>query len=171
MQPLKINGGTCMHILREMTHKRSGSDHLVHASRLKIRLSALLPIANILIIDDTVLDAEVLSSTLRLIVGHDVRLRHVRYQRDIRAALNEEPPTVIFLDDRLGHGTSAEVSLNQIRSTGCKVPVIVLSGMLTRARQIELMKLGVADIVHKDDINGARISEAILKALEKPAHI
>ena len=40
--------------------------------------------------------------------------------------------------------------------------------MLTRARYIELMKLGVADVVHKDDVNTARLSEAVLKVLENP---
>ena len=45
----------------------------------------------------------------------------------------------------------------------------MLSGLLTRARQITLMKLGVTDIVHKDEINTARLCEVVLKALDTPA--
>ena len=152
-----------------MIGNRTGRDHLEQRSRLKKRLAELPPIANILIIDDTVFDADVLSSTLRLVFDQDMRMRHIRFSRDIRKAVMDEVPGLIFLDDRLGHGTSAEVSLNVIRTAGCQTPPIVMSGMLTRARRIELLKLGVADVVHKDDINVARLSEAALKVLGGPA--
>ena len=152
----------------EMIAKRAGSDHLEHRSRLKMRLAVLPPITNILIVDDTVFDADVLASTLRLVFDPDMRIRHVRHLRDIRKAVMDEVPSLIFLDDRLGHGTSAEVSLNVIRTAKCLTRPIVLSGMLTRARRIELLRLGVADVVHKDDINVARLSEAVLKVLEGP---
>ena len=133
-----------------------------------MRLSELPPVTNILIVDDTVSDADILSSTLRLLFGHEISIRHVRVLRDIRKALLDQKPDVLFLDDRLGHGTSAEVSLNMIRLSGHTHRVIVMSGLLTRARQIELLKLGVADVVHKDDIDAVRLSEAILKVLEAP---
>ena len=152
-----------------MITNRSGRDHLEYRSRLKMRLAKAAPVSNILIIDDTVFDADVLSSTLRLVFGQALRIRHVRHLRDIRKAILDEMPDLLFLDDRLGHGTSAEVSLNQIRTAGCSCRAIVLSGLLTRARHVELMRLGVADVVHKDDINAARLSEAILKVLEGPA--
>jgi DNA-binding NtrC family response regulator len=147
---------------------RSGRDHLEHRSRLKVRLSELAPISNLLIIDDTSFDADVLASILRLVFDPGVRIRHVRFAREIRKALADEMPQLIFLDDRLGHGTSAEVSLNVIRTAGYGAAVIVMSGLLTRARRIELMKLGVGDVVHKDDINVARVAEAVLKVLDTP---
>ena len=152
-----------------MTGNRSGRDHLEHRSALKLRLAQWSPITNILVIDDTVFDADVLSSTLRLVFDQGMRIRHVRYLRDIRKALLDEAPGLVFLDDRLGHGASAEVSLNVIRTAGCHVAPIILSGMLTRSRHIELLKLGVADVVHKDDINVARISEAALKVFAASA--
>ena len=98
-----------------------------------------------------------------------MRIRHVRHLRDIRKAVLDKMPDLLFLDDRLGHGTSAEVSLNQIRTAGCTCRAIVLSGLRTRARHIELMRLGGADVVHKDDIDGVRISEATLRVLDEPA--
>ena len=153
----------------EMITNRSGRDHLELRSRLKIRLAEATTVHSILIIDDTVFDADVLSSTLRLVFGQAIRIRHIRHLRDIRKAILDEMPQLLFLDDRLGHGTSAEVSLNQIRVAECTCRAIVVSGLLTRARHTELMKLGVADVVHKDDINAARLSEAILKVLDEPA--
>ncbi len=159
---------TLAQITADFTSARAGRDHLEHRSRLKMRLSEMAPISNILIIDDTSFDAEVLGSVLRLVFDPDVRIRHVKFARDIRKALLEETPQLLFLDDRLGHGTSAEVSLNVIRTAGCQTRVIVMSGLLTRARQIELMRLGVADVIHKDDVNVARVTEAILKVLDTP---
>jgi len=134
-----------------------------------MRLAELPAISNILIIDDTEFDAKVLASTLRLVFDQDMRIRHIRFVRDIRKAIADEPPDLLFLDDRLGHGTSAEVSLNALRQAGCQCRPIVMSGLLTRARQIELLKMGFADVVHKDDINVARLLEAVLKVLEAPA--
>ena len=131
-----------------------------------MRLAELPPITNILIIDDIVFDAEVLASTLRLLFGHGIVIRHIRVLREIRKALADQLPDVVFLDDRLGHATPAEVSLGMIQSSACRDRVIVLSGLLTRVRQIELKRLGVADIVHKDDIDAARLAEAILKVLD-----
>ena len=114
-------------------------------------------------------DADVLASTLRLLFGHQIRIRHVRYGRDIRKAIIDQMPDLLFLDDRLGHGFSAEVNLGMIRASGYHRLPIVMSGLLTRKRTIELLRLAVADVVHKDDIEAARLSEAILKVLKTPA--
>ncbi len=157
---------TLAQIAADFSSASCGRDHLEHRSRLKMRLSEMAPITGILIVDDTTFDAEVLGSVLRLVFDPDVRVRHIKFARDIRKAVIDEMPQLLFLDDRLGHGTSAEVSLNVIRTAGCKLPVIVMSGLLTRARQIELRRLGVADVIHKDDMNVARVTEAILKVLE-----
>ena len=160
---------TLAQITAELSSVSSGRDHLVHRSRLKVRIGAVAPISNVLIVDDTTFDAEVLGSILRLVFDPAIRVRHVKFARDIRKAILDEMPQLLFLDDRLGHGTSAEVSLNVIRTAGYHTRVIVMSGLLTRVRQIELMRLGVADLIHKDDMNVARVTEAVLKVLDTPA--
>jgi DNA-binding NtrC family response regulator len=159
---------TLAQIAADFSSASSGRDHLEHRSRLKMRLSERAPITNILIVDDTSFDADVLGSVLRLVFDPEVGIRHVKFARDIRKAVLDEMPQLLFLDDRLGHGTSAEVSLNVIRTAGCQLPIIVMSGLLTRARQIELRRLGVADVIHKDDMNVARVTEAVLKMLDTP---
>jgi DNA-binding NtrC family response regulator len=159
---------TLAQIAANLSSASSGRDHLEYRSRLKLRLSAMAPITSILIVDDTTFDAEVLGSVLRLVFDPDVKVRHIKFARDIRKALMDDMPQLLFLDDRLGHGTSAEVSLNVIRTAGCQLPIIIMSGLLTRARQIELRRLGVADVIHKDDMNVARVAEAILKVVDAP---
>ena len=137
-------------------------------SRLKLRLLGLAPVVSILIVEDVARDADVLSSSLRLLFGPDLAIVHVRMIRAISKAIAEARPDIIFLDDRLSDGGSAETSLELVRAAGYRRPVVVLSGLLTRSRLIELSRLGVADVVHKDDANAVRLAEAVLKVLESP---
>lgn len=145
---------------------RTGRNHLEERSRLRMRVKALKPVRSILIIDDAAFDGDVLASSLRLVFGQGVEIVQVRNVQTIRKVVVEVKPDLLFLDDRLSHSVSAETSLDAIRRAGYTRPIIITSGLLTRARQIELGKLGVADIVHKDDCNTARLSEAVLKALD-----
>lgn len=148
------------------TIDRTGRDHLEERSRLRLRISALKPVQSVLIIDDVAFDSEVLASSLRIVFGHGAKITQVRNLQSIRKVIGEAKPDLIFLDDRLGHAVSAETSLEAIRQSGYARPIIIMSGLLTRARQIELGRLGAADIVHKDDCNTTRLSESVLKALE-----
>lgn len=147
----------------------SGREHLTRRSKVTRRLKAMLPIASVLIIDDNDVEGEALMATLRLILGHDTPLHFARRLPDARRLLQSEVPAVVFLDDRLGHSVSAEVSLSMLRASGYTGKPILLSGMLTRARLIELKRLEVSDIIHKDDLDALRIMEALLVALgDKP---
>jgi DNA-binding NtrC family response regulator len=145
---------------------RSGRDHLEHRSAVKRRLAGMQPITRIAVIDDEVFDADVLASVLRLVFDPGIVVRHIRYARDIRKAIIDDRPQLVFLDDRMEAGTRAEKSIELIRRAGCTVRPIIISGMLTRARHIELMRLGVGDVIHKDDIDVARVTVAILKVLD-----
>ena len=122
-----------------------------------------------MIIDDDARDADVLASSLRLLFGHQVTITQVRALRAIAKAIADTKPDVVFLDDRLAHGTSAEQSLQMLQAAGHRLPVVLISGLLTRGRLIELSRLGVADIIHKDDSNAVRLAEAVVKVLEWPA--
>ncbi len=154
------------HQILRLGGDQTGRHHLANRSRLQMRISKLVNLASVLIVDDSVRDADVLASSLRLVVGHDVQISHVQNLRGISRALAEKTPDVVFLDDRLGHVTAAEASLGLIRACGYARPVVIISGLLTRTRHIELVRLGVADVVHKDDRNTARLAEAILKVFD-----
>ena len=148
---------------------RTGRDHLEQRSRLKLLLDQLPPIASILIVDDKVFDADVMATSLRQVFAYDVRITHALTLRAIKKWRADETPDLIFLDDRLADNVSAETSLKLIAASGYKIPIIIMSGLLTRVRHIELAKLGVADVIHKDDRNSVRLAEAILKVLSPPA--
>ncbi len=143
----------------------SGRDHLEQRSRLKLQLQDLAPVASVLIIDDATFDGDVLASALRQVLGPAVVISQVRTMRGIAKAVADVRPDVIFLDDRLDERGTAEVSLKIIRAAGHCRPVIIISGLLTRARLIQLGKLGAGDVVHKDDRNAVRLTEAILKVM------
>ena len=148
---------------------RTGRDHLEQRSRLKLLLERLPTIASILIIDDKVFDADVLATSLRQVFAYEVRITHVLTLHAIKKLPADAKPDLIFLDDRLADSVSAETSLKLIAASGYKIPIVVMSGLLTRARHIELVKLGVADVIHKDERNAVRLAEAIIKVLSPPA--
>lgn len=150
---------------RKAANETPGKAHLQRRSKLARRLQPLLPLKNVLVIDDSDLEATALLAMLRLVIGHETAFHHARTLIDARRVIEMATPDVIFLDDRLGHSVSAEVSVARIKAFGFQGRPILLSGILTRTRTIELMKLEVADIIHKDDLDAVRIMEALLLAL------
>ena len=145
---------------------RSGLDFLRQRSRLALRLKDAPPISNVLIIDDNQAEADRVSVMVRLVLGDAVRVRIAKRIGDAKMLMKERVPDIVFLDDRLGHAVTAEMSLAQLNALGLKRPAIVMSGMLTRIRLVELRKLGFADVIHKDDLDASRIMEAILRAVD-----
>lgn len=148
-----------------------GKAHLQRRSTLARRLQPMLPLKSVLVVDDSDLEATALLAMLRLVVGHETTYHHAKTLIDARRVIETDPPDVLFLDDRLGHAVSAEVSVARIKAFGYERCPIVLSGMLTRTRTIELRKLEVADIIHKDDLDAVRIMEAMLLALEPHTNV
>lgn len=152
--------------LRLAAKETTGKAHLQRRSKLARQLQTLPPIGSVLVIDDSDIEATALLAMLRLIIGHDTKYHHAKTLIEARRVIETEPPDVIFLDDRLGHSVSAEVSVARIRAFGYTRRPILLSGMLTRTRTIELRRLEVADVIHKDDLDAVRIMEALLLALD-----
>ena len=53
----------------------------------------------------------------------------------------------------------------QLRKAGYAGPVVVVSGFLSSDRRRSLFELGAVDAIHKDEIEGLRIAEAMVRAL------
>lgn len=148
--------------------RRSGLDFLKERSRLALRLRDAREVKSVLIIDDNQTELQRISVMVRLVLGDGVQVKTVRRLADAKAEIQKSMPDVVFLDDRLGHSVAAETSLAQLKVFGLKCVPVVMSGLLTRVRLVELRRLGVADVIHKDDIDASRIMEAMLKVVESP---
>ncbi len=133
---------------------------------MALRLRQAPPITSVLVIEDNAGEAQRIAVMVRIVLGDAVAVHIARKLVDAKKHISAGMPDIIFLDDRLGHAVTAETSLAQLKTYGVTRLPIVMSGLLTRVRQVELRKLGVADILHKDDIDAARVMQAILNVFE-----
>lgn len=139
----------------------AGSDFDAEKSALLRKLGKLPTIRHVLIVDDDEQDARHISAVLHLLLGRDVEIASFRTIAAALQRLREQSPDLIVLDDHLPPLDRAESSMRSFRRFGCEAPVIVVSGILTRMRRIELAQLQVLYIMDKDDVNTFTFAEAL----------
>lgn len=140
-----------------------GTDHMRARSQLAKLVRDLPPLADFLIVDDETADAKWLVSALKLVCGHDIRVRQAKSLGTALDALKAAMPQLVFLDDRISPVDNATNTLPFIRRAGYAGPIVIVSGAMTRQRATELIKLGAAAILHKDDIESARVAELLIE--------
>lgn len=145
-----------------------GTDHMRARSELAKQVRALPRLDDFLIIDDEIADAKWLVSSLKLVCGHDIEIRHVRSLGTALDALKAALPQLLFLDDRISPVDTATNTIPFIRRAGYSGPIVVISGSMTRPRAAELIRQGAAAIVHKDDIESARVAEILIALFGQP---
>ena len=106
-----------------------------------------------------------LMTTIRIITGAQDDLVTVPSLRKAVEALQAAAFGLIFIDDRLSGIEKFETSMPQLRKAGYAGPVVVVSGFLSSDRRRSLFELGAVDAIHKDEIEGLRIAEAMVRAL------
>jgi DNA-binding response OmpR family regulator len=144
----------------------SGQKYLEMRSRFAKKLAEGTPFQRIQIIDDTALDGNVLAGLLRKALGYEVAILVARGFGPVRGQWADGLPDLLFLDDRLGPSGSANIHLPQVRRMGFAGPIVVMSGLMTRERRAEVVRLGAFDGVHKDDLVGAAVLELLLRVIE-----
>jgi CheY-like chemotaxis protein len=119
------------------------------------------------VVDDTTLDGDVVAGILRKVLGPEVTITTARSIGTAQDAWRDGQPDLIFLDDRLGPSSSANIHLPQLRRVGFNGPIVVMSGMMTRERRGEMIRLGAEEAVHKDDLVSARVIELLLLLIDR----
>lgn len=139
----------------------SGGDFLAKRSGV-MRASANIPdLKDVLIVEDEHLDADRMFATLRVMFGYDV---NVRRAATLGAAVDQvikKLPEIVFLDDILKPSDDASHSIPFLRRAGYNGPIVVISGQVTRTRRIFLLGAGATDVIHKDDVDSVRLTEAL----------
>jgi DNA-binding NarL/FixJ family response regulator len=142
----------------------SGSEFLAKKSDL-IRVRQKLPaLADVLIVDDNTFDADSLRATLHMMFGYDISLRRAKTLGSALDLVIEKKPDIVFLDDILPPSDNATHTIPFLRRCGYEGPIVVVSGEATRQRRQVLLAAGAADVVHKDDLDSVRITEALAAA-------
>lgn len=142
----------------EFLHRKSG----INKSRIDT-----VKVSDLLIIEDSDLDARALSALARSVFGHDIAVRHATAVLRAKNMLLERAPDLILLDDIIPPSDRAEGSIQHLRLAGYKGPIIVISGEMTRLRSMSIMKAGAAGVVHKDDLNASSLTEAVNGCAER----
>jgi DNA-binding NarL/FixJ family response regulator len=141
---------------------KSGGDFLAKKSDV-MRLKQLLPsLKDILVVDDETFDADRLKATLRVMFGYDLEVRRAATVASAVDAVMKQQPELIFLDDCLKPSDTATTTIPYLRRADFTGPIVVVSGQVTRNRRRELMSLGAAEVIHKDDVDSTRLAEALL---------
>ena len=142
----------------DLSDSDAGGSHsavrvLMTRSKLAQAMKEVPKFKNILIIEDNQRDSDRLASTLRTIFGYDA---NVRQCRTLGTALDEvmnDQPEIVFLDDRLGPIDKAEKSVPFLRTARYGAMIFVISSFIDRRRRADIMKLGVDDVIDKDDLD------------------
>lgn len=146
-----------------MTTNSAGGDFLTRKNEMA-RLGKSLPrLTNILIVEDDISDSDRLRATLRVILGYEPQ---VRVASTLGSALDHvlaKQPEFVFLDDLLKPSDTASQSIPFLRRAGYEGPIVVISGQVTRNRRAELMTLGASEVIHKDDVDSVRLTEALAR--------
>ena len=121
-------------------------------------------IADILVIDDNILDARAVSALLRSAFGRDAEVRHSTTLLRAKTMLLERKPDLIVLDDILPPKDRAENSIAALRQSGYAGTIVVISCEMTWQRRLTLLRLGATSVVHKDDLNATSLAEAVVPA-------
>lgn len=139
----------------------SGGDFLTHKSAVMRTRAGLPALRDVLIVEDENLDADRLFATLRVMFGYTLDVRRANTLATALDAVLARMPELIFLDDILKPSDEATQSIPFIRRAGYTGPIVVVSGQATRSRRAILIEAGANEVVHKDDVDSVRLTEAL----------
>ena len=146
----------------------SGGDHLAKKSDLLKKRHHLPDLKDIAIVEDEAMDADRLNATLRVMFGYDFEVRRAATLGSAIDLVMTRAPELLFLDDVLKPADDASHSIPFLRRAGYQGPIIVISGRATRKRRSELLATGADEVIHKDDVDSVRLSEALERVFNAP---
>lgn len=149
-----------------MTVNSTGGDFLARRNDAA-NLSKKLPLlSHVLIVEDDDCDADRLRATLRVILGYDFNVRRAPTLGTALDCVIAHQPELVFLDDLLKPTDTATHTIPFLRRAKYEGPIVVISGQVTRKRRAELMSLGATDVIHKDDVDSVRLTEALARVFK-----
>lgn len=148
----------------------AGGDYLAHRHAVSLGLKALPPLRTILVVEDETPDARRLIATLNILFSYEATIHQAQTLGKAVDAVMQHRFDLVFLDDYLKPTDRAVQTIPFLRRAGYSGHIIVLSGLLDKGRRLELRAAGAGETIHKDDINSARIGEAIATVFAAEVH-
>ncbi len=145
------------------TSTGSGGNFLAKKSDTTKALKGQLPFSKVLIVEDEKRDLDRLIATLNLMFSYKLEIKTASTLSTALDAAISQKPDLIFLDDVLKPSDNADDTIPYLRHAGYEGPIVVISSRATRKRKAELTKAGATDVIHKDDVDSVRVSEALMR--------
>ena len=147
----------------------SGGDFLKKKSGVVRGKTSLPVLKDVIVVDDEAIDGDRMLATLRVIFSYDVNVRRAATANAAIDLVMEKRPDVVFLDDILKPSDDASQTIPLLRRAGFDGPIVVISGQVTRNRRTVLMAAGATEIIHKDDVDSVRLTEALQRVFKTGA--
>ncbi|MGQ0672296.1 MAG: response regulator [Hyphomicrobium sp.] len=141
----------------------SGGEHLARKSDVTRQRKGLPPLRDVLIVEDENMDADRLKATLRVMFGYDLEVRRAATLASALDSIIAGKPEIVFLDDVLKPSDNASQTIPYLRRAEYVGPIVVVSGQVTRSRRNALLAAGATDVIHKDEMDSVRLTEALLR--------
>ena len=139
----------------------SGGDFLERKSGVMRDRATLPKLNDIVVVDDEAIDADRMFATLRVMFGYEFKMRRAATAGAAIDAVITAKPDLLFLDDILKPSDDAAHTIPYLRRAGYTGPIVVISGQVTRTRRVALLAAGATDVIHKDDVDSVRLTEAL----------
>ncbi len=149
------------------TPPKTGGATLARKSELAIARHLKPAFKDVLIVEDNDKEADRLKGTLNTIFNYK---SEVRRARTLGAALDcviARRPDLIFLDDLLKPNDDATQTIPFLRRCGYEGPIVIVSSVLTRPRRALLVNAGAIECIHKDELDGTSVEEALASVYKK----
>lgn len=153
------------------TKAGNGGDILAQRNEAAHAKRGLPVLSDILIVEDENFDANRLQATLHLVLGRETSVRRANSLGSAIDNVIQSLPDMVFLDDYLKPSDTATDTIPFLRRAGYLGPIIVISGEVDRARRVELRAAGASDAIHKDDLDSAKVAEALARAFGKSSTV
>ena len=140
----------------------SGPDYLRRRSRAALAFQTVPPLGAVLIVTGSGTLAAACTGVLRVLFGYDL---HVQTRSTLGAALDAmlaDKPGLLLLGVTDGAGPASPINLAIIRRFGYGGPILVLADDVGLAQRHELLAAGAADVIDRDEIEAARLAEALV---------
>jgi DNA-binding NarL/FixJ family response regulator len=119
---------------------------------------------SILLIEDSLTDAMLLSENLKRVTEFDFEMEHAEALETGIQRLAEQTYDAIILDLGLPDSTGIK-TFERVKAQAENIPIIILSGNNDRSVLAEVMSAGADNYLIKDSADGNRIAIAILSAI------
>lgn len=123
-------------------------------------------VRDVLLVEDSLIDAQLVRRLLRRITSSYYRITHVRTLRDALLSAEELTPDVILADLNLPDSRGMQ-TISSLQTSYPDIPLVIVSAWEDEAISLRSVKAGAQDYLVKGHIDGANLHRVIRYAVER----